>query len=175
MIVFDFPDTSQEAIDKASNSIRSGLAIALKHFPFLTGKLGLVGDRLHLRYASAAASEPLKYGTFKVVVHEVDELWDTPWKDLCAHNMPVSHWPRDKFCASYSGKWTKQLWLPAFTLQANFLKSGGLVLCFAFQRTIADNTSIHKFLEVFSEGSSGQSKGKGTKFSVCFFLYLASC
>jgi hypothetical protein len=156
MIVFDFPNLSPEAIDKATNSIRSGLDVALKHFPFLTGKLGLVRDRLELRYSSKAVSDPLDHVTFKTVVQEFDELWDTTWEDLCTRGMPVSHWAPAKLCASYPGIWKKHLWLPVFTLQANFLKSGGLVLCFAFQQTAADHKSICQFLEVFSKGSSGK-------------------
>ncbi|KAI1842648.1 hypothetical protein JX266_011110 [Neoarthrinium moseri] len=160
MFIFDFPDTSEDKVEAASGAIRQGLEVALKHYPFLTGKVGPARDPkrnlVQLRYGDTDELRSVTPDIFKIRVHPED-LTFGGYEELCRRGMPVSHWAMENFCASPQGPGLLPEWKPAFTLQANFLEEGALVLCVAFQHSVADGTSIGLFVDKFAAGIRGDT------------------
>lgn len=169
MFIFDFPGITQETANIAIAHIRRGLEVAFKRYPSLTGRVGLVkgsgGERVQLRYGDTAATRAVASHIFKQSFHPTDQefggAYDQSYKNLCTKGMPVSHWRSDHFCASPQGRLPKGHWLPAVTVQANFLLEGALVLVFAFQRPVVDDASIMMFLETLSAGARGDLDFQG--------------
>ncbi len=67
--------------------------------------------------------------------HEVAAASMSPeaeYQKLGEKGMPVSHWDQAEFCASPKNAAPSD-WLPALTLQNNWLRGGALVMCWAFQ------------------------------------------
>ncbi|KAI0011796.1 hypothetical protein F4779DRAFT_571321 [Xylariaceae sp. FL0662B] len=158
MLIFDFPDTSNGAIEAALDSIRRGLKVAFKYYPFLTGQLGPLKSHsrqnlVQLRYGDAAASGEISPEIFLWSIHKEDLFYN--YQKLCASGMPVSHWEMEDFCVAPTQVDPRE-WPQAFTLQANFLEDGALVLCFAFLHTIADGASILQFFEMFAAGCGSE-------------------
>ncbi|KAI0128709.1 hypothetical protein BJ170DRAFT_682494 [Xylariales sp. AK1849] len=166
MYIFDFPDASQPNIDAAVAAIRQGLEIALKHYPFLTGKVG-PGDRekntLQLRYGNTPELRSVTPEIFAVACHEKNTFWT--YEDLCKKGMPTAQWPQADWC-NMPEFLDKDGWSQAFTLQANFLPNspafmrnslaaGALVLCFGWHACVADGSSMLMFLEEFAAGIRG--------------------
>ncbi|KAI0131718.1 hypothetical protein F4776DRAFT_156369 [Hypoxylon sp. NC0597] len=150
MFIFDFPDASGPASLSACTSINKGLDYVFDQYPFLTGRLGPLyhpakKNLIQLRYSRTARPDILHW-----TYHETTSGYDYP--ELCKAGMPVSHWSIPKFCAAPSF-YEKSEWLPAFTLQATFLKSGALVLCFAFHNSVVDQWSIPPILARFAMGT----------------------
>ncbi|KAI2472054.1 hypothetical protein F4781DRAFT_48055 [Annulohypoxylon bovei var. microspora] len=151
MYIFDFIDTSDDAVLRAVSSIAQGLEYTLQHYPFLSGKVKVSSvfdaeSPVQLRYGDTADSRKVRDEIFKWKVYE-DDIGD--YEILCDRWMPVSQWKPEDFCVTPLNPDLSK-WQPAFTLQANFLKSGGLVLCLAFHHSIADDWSITNFLIKFA-------------------------
>ncbi|KAI1451553.1 hypothetical protein F4805DRAFT_86122 [Annulohypoxylon moriforme] len=151
MYIFDFPDTSELSIHQAIHSIRRGVENALRYYPFLAGKLKVlptsVVDDVELFYDRILFPERInEIFKFKIFQDEVN-FYDY----LRSLSMPVSHWKPEEFCAAPLNP-NYFIWQPAFTLQANFLGSGGLILCFAFHHSVMDEWSVAHFLGRFSWG-----------------------
>ncbi|ORY59072.1 uncharacterized protein BCR38DRAFT_412791 [Pseudomassariella vexata] len=160
MFIFDFPDLSQGRKNDTAIALRRGLEVAFKHYPFLTGTVGpgrdlIRNDVVQLRYGDTPDLRAVTTDIFKIRTHPRDEFGNS-YRQLCVKRMPVSHLSKEKYCAAPEFK--NSDWRPAFTLQANFLEDingGGLILCFAFQQSIADGTSIKLFLDKFAAGCRG--------------------
>ncbi|KAI1761745.1 hypothetical protein GGR53DRAFT_533258 [Hypoxylon sp. FL1150] len=128
MFIFDFSDTSEDAINDAAQSINLGIIDALEAYSFLTGRLGRLHhptkqNPIQLRYGDA----PYAKSTLPYIVrwaYHKDE-GDSSYGKLCEAGMPVAHWKMDKFCAAPKDV-DHSAWPPAFTMQTSFLKSGSL-------------------------------------------------
>ncbi|KAI1074695.1 hypothetical protein F5B20DRAFT_586023 [Whalleya microplaca] len=160
MFIFDFPDISMEAIRKAASSIYWGLKVAFDSFPFLTGCLGPLDDPIRkdlsqLRYGKTKELREIRPENFKWQYYR-NSPYDPDYQKLCAGGMPVSHWEMKEFCIAPAVVKLDE-WPPVFTLQATFLKGGGLVLCFAFLQTIVDDASILLFLPAFAQGCRAEA------------------
>ncbi|KAI1637162.1 hypothetical protein F4809DRAFT_661435 [Biscogniauxia mediterranea] len=160
MLIFDFHDTSEGSVERAVAYIRQGLEVAFDHYPFLTGRLGPVahytkGSQVQLRYGDSGASRAITPAIFTWKLHAENES-GRDYAFLCARGMPVSHWKPEDYCAAPEsfdlGEWPQ-----ALTMQANFLMEGALVLCLAYLPYVADDVSIHRFLEIFAAGIRGTS------------------
>lgn len=166
MFIFDFPIVNKVTIDKATSAIRGGLEVALKHYPFLTGMLGCGDnpdrDTVVLRYGHTDELRQIREDIFKVRLH-TDQLALDRYRDLCNAGMPTSCLRPEDFCATRTD-WKLPRWVPAFALQVNFLKDGGLIICLEFQHSITDGTSIGLFLNVFTAGIRGESTAHSQSF-----------
>ncbi|KAK8048511.1 O-acetyltransferase [Apiospora phragmitis] len=154
MYIFDFPDRSHRA--DATSALRHGLKTAFKAYPHLTGRMGPVGDELlerdlvMLRYGDNDAAREITEDMFQASYRKkAAEFYS--YRELCQMNMPVSHWKTEDFCIAPIF-WEREVWVPAMTLKATFLGSGGLVLCFAFHHSLVDGHSISMFIDKFAEG-----------------------
>lgn len=152
MFIFDFPDTSNAAVYKAIHFINLAITHALKNYSFLTGRLGPLvhpnkQNLVQLRYGDDAYTKSVIPKITRWAMHEDDG--DSSYEKLCTAGMPVSHWNMENFCAAPK-TFDLSRWPPVFTMQTNFLMSGGLVLCFAFQNSVADEQSICWFLQRFA-------------------------
>ncbi|KAH8896635.1 hypothetical protein GQ53DRAFT_838191 [Thozetella sp. PMI_491] len=153
MFIFDFPDLKRMA--EASTALRSGLALAIRHYPFLGGMLGADPDNMDRGLVQVRYSKDTSPDTFMDIVERILKIRHRKtsrddWKAQCDLGMPVSHWGPRKVCFSPK-RVPDGLWCPVMTLQGTYLSSGALVLCFAFQHSVVDGTSIHFFLEKFTE------------------------
>ncbi|KAI0887231.1 uncharacterized protein GGS22DRAFT_106413 [Annulohypoxylon maeteangense] len=70
---------------------------------------------------------------------------------MCRAHMPVCYLKKEEFCGGPLIP-DPSIWQPAFTLQANFLGSGGLFLCFSFHHSVMDEWSVGLFLEKLAWG-----------------------
>ncbi|KAH6654215.1 transferase family-domain-containing protein [Truncatella angustata] len=159
MFIFDFPVVNETTINEATSAIRNGVAVALKHFPFLTGMLGPANhdekDNVLLRYGHIDELRQIRDETFKTRVHKGSELIDLGGYDhLSRVGMPTSCLNMQDYCAT-DPEWTMPRWIPVFAMQANFLEDGALILCLEFQHSVADGFSIGMFLSILSLGIRG--------------------
>ncbi|OTA89628.1 hypothetical protein M434DRAFT_102876 [Hypoxylon sp. CO27-5] len=150
MFIFDFPEVSAETTLSACYCIKRGLDFVFEEYPFLTGRLGplhhpVKKNLIQLRYNDTARPDGLHWTSY-----ESTSGYDYP--ELCKAGMDVSRWSIPHFCAAPSFAEMSE-WPPAFTLQATFLKSGALVLCFAFHNSIVDEWSISLILARFAMGT----------------------
>ncbi|XXH05089.1 mitochondrial 5-aminolevulinate synthase [Hypoxylon texense] len=128
MFTFDFPDTSDAAVHKAMHSISLGVTDALKDYSFLTGRLGPLyhpskHNLIQVRYGDEAYTKSMIPQITRLVMH--DDKGGSCYKKLCTASMPVSHWNMESFCAA-PRTFDLSEWPPVFTMQTNFLISGGL-------------------------------------------------
>ncbi|KAI1376671.1 hypothetical protein F4677DRAFT_417603 [Hypoxylon crocopeplum] len=156
MLIFDFPVISRPAVQNAITSIVRGLEVALSFYPFLAGRVGPLihpnkEDLVQLRYGDDVDGQRARPEIFGWRIHDGPGC---DYMNLCGRGMPVSHLSKQRFCASPTLPSVSN-WPPALTLQANFLKSGGLVLCLAVMQCVADDWSIGHFLHVFRDGIRG--------------------
>ncbi|KAK8090136.1 hypothetical protein PG997_005097 [Apiospora hydei] len=134
MYIFDFPDRTKRV--QATSALRHGLKTAFKAYPHLTGHVGPDRDlpldlnRLTLRYGDTDATREITDGIFQASCR----------KKADDFALPLSPGENDE-C------------VPAMTLKATFLGSGGLVLCFAFHNSLVDGQSISMFIETFAKGT----------------------
>ncbi|KAI1450983.1 hypothetical protein F5Y02DRAFT_366599 [Annulohypoxylon stygium] len=151
MYIFDFTVTTEFRIRAAIDAIVRGARNALRYYPFLAGRLKALSDsvdeNLQLRYPDTITMGKIR----ELVKYKVMMDGAGNYDRLCSRNMPVNQWKQEDFCAAPPDP-DPSIWQPAFTLQANFLQSGGLVLCFAFHHCVVDNRSIVTFLRRFSAG-----------------------
>ncbi|KAK8083596.1 hypothetical protein PG996_002377 [Apiospora saccharicola] len=139
MFIFDFPDRTRRA--EATSALRRGLETAFKAYPHLTGLVGPDDTKVKERDLVT-----LRYGGYR---KKAAGFYS--YRELCHMNMPVSHWKTKDFCIAPMS-WKNEDWVPAVTLKATFLGSGGLVLCFAFHNAVADGRSITMFIETLAKG-----------------------
>ncbi|KAK7952507.1 uncharacterized protein PG986_008235 [Apiospora aurea] len=154
MYIFDFPDKTEQA--RATSALRHGLKTAFKAYPHLTGRVGPDRDlpldlnRVTLRYGDTDATREITDDIFQTSYRKkANEYYR--YLELCQMNMPVSHWKMEEFCLAPIS-WKSEECVPAMTLKATFLGSGGLVLCFAFHNSLVDGRSINMFIEAFAKG-----------------------
>ncbi|KAI1505602.1 hypothetical protein F5X99DRAFT_368649 [Biscogniauxia marginata] len=158
MLIFDFGNTSEGSVERVVAYIRQGFKVAFKYYPFLTGRLGPLThatkkNQVQLRYGDSAATRAITPAIFKWKLHAENEL-SPSYSFLCARGMPVSHWKMDDYCAAPE-EFEVEDWPQALTLQANFRMDGALVLCLAYLQCVANDVSIHQFLEKFAAGIRG--------------------
>ncbi|KAK8140394.1 hypothetical protein PG984_000460 [Apiospora sp. TS-2023a] len=161
--IFDFPDSTRRA--EATSALRRGLETAFKAYPHLTGRVGpddtknKERDAVTLRYGDAVVACEITDSIFQVSYRKkAAEFYS--YRELCHMNMPVSHWKTKDFCIAPMS-WKNEDWVPAVTLKATFLGSGGLVLCFAFHNAVADGRSVTTFIETFAKGIQDSSAING--------------
>lgn len=163
MFIFDFPDRTRYA--EATSAVRRGLETAFKAYPHLTGRVGPdeneVKERepITLRYGDTEAARKITEDVFQASYREKDTE-SYSYRELCHVDMPVSHWKTEDFCIA-PVSWKDEDWVPAVTLKATLLGSGGLVLCFAFHNAVADGRSITMFIEKFADGTRDPSAING--------------
>ncbi|KAI1335759.1 hypothetical protein F5Y15DRAFT_419641 [Xylariaceae sp. FL0016] len=144
MFIFDFEDTSDVRLEVANAYIRLGLEAAVARFPFLTGRLG------PLRHPSRPGLVQVRYG-------RTPEARDITWDIYRSrfHAQPDDNpLKMEEWCAAPKCFRLRD-WPPVFTLQANFIENCALVLCFAIQKTAADETAFHKLIETIAAGIHG--------------------
>lgn len=175
MFIFDFPVVNPETTQQATSAIRHGLEIALKHYPFLTGMVGPAGlatrDCVTLQYGATEELRQLRDEIFKVKIHKENAVYEHTYEELCRVGMPTGTLNAEDYCAT-STEWKLPRWIPAFALQANFLEDGALILCFEFQHSIADGTSVGLFLDVFAAGiRQSRNAMRATTYCRAFAIY----
>ncbi|KAK8041986.1 hypothetical protein PG993_006509 [Apiospora rasikravindrae] len=165
MYIFDFPDRTKRA--QATAALRQGLKTAFTAYPHLTGRVGPDEDipleltRVTLRYGDTDATRAITDGNFQASYRK-KATENYTYGELCQMNMPVSHWKTEDFGIT-PVSWKNEECVPAMTLKATFLGSGGLVLCFAFHHSLVDGRSISMFIETFAKGIRDPNAIEDTK------------
>ena len=166
LLLFPFPDANHA--DAAITCLSRGLRETLKKFPFLAGKLRLVGaGKLALDYP-LQVGDPVESCVFRRKNIPLSAQFPYTYQELKRAGMPPNAFQPDMFrpddLLHYSGIPTNGEGMvdftksdaPALRIQANFIP-GGLILSMYYHHAVMDCSGIQNFWKWYAHHVSSVS------------------